>query len=514
MTLARAPARPLNRWSIVVLAAALVIGAGLHFWQLTTKSLFLDEGFSIFLGGTPLDGFLSRVAHNDVHPPLFYLFAHAAISTLHWPREDYRWLTAPMGLVTILATWALARRTFGDAVAAFAALAVATAPLLVEFDRLFRMYAPLAALTTASWWVLAVAIEEEGAKRRAAWIVYGLLAISLPYVQYLGWFVVASQLIYAATRIRNAWPAFVVAALAVAAFIPWIWALRVQFPQGGLVGRMAGERFFWPSVGIYLLSGGGIPQVSLQAPPEFYYFTTAAVATLLVAGAVIARKTLLPYWLLPIALQVAITAASSKNLSIPRYFVHLVPAVACAIAVVIVALLRTRARLAGVVVAASVLAVSVVSLSNLLLVPKYQTSDWYAVDLLLLSRERQSDILVFSQAMPFLIMRAYVSVRGHRAYAASLPKDVAGAIAYLDRWPDRRVWYVENQSDVVDPRRRILQHLRATRPILGAWLQTHIEHESTVYIALFGPERRARRRSGAVSLPVGSAKSVVVTTSK
>ena len=104
--LARAPVP----WPAISLAAALIIGAVLRFWQLTDKSLFIDEGFSFNIASAPLRIIPDLVIRTDVHPPLFYLAAHALLVTVRLPFEDYRLFTAPFGLLTIVASWALARR--------------------------------------------------------------------------------------------------------------------------------------------------------------------------------------------------------------------------------------------------------------------------------------------------------------------------------------------------------------------------------------------------------------------
>jgi hypothetical protein len=121
-------------------------------------------------------------------------------------------------------------------------------------------------------------------------------------------------------------------------------------------------------------------------------------------------------------------------------------------------------------------------------------SDWYAVDLLMLAHEHPDDIIVFDQGMALFIMQQYAAVRGHRAYPVYVPKMVPQAVRWLDKWPARRVWYIEHQSFGVDWNKQVLRHLYRTRRPLGSWVQAHVEPESVVFVALFGPAKSGQRR--------------------
>src|SRR5438876_11574981 len=101
-------------WALVVLALALIAGTYFRFWDLTSQSLFLDEGFTFMVAGKAWTQMIGWIVFHDFQPPLFYALTHDALERLHWQFWDYRYLTAPFGLLTILASWAIARRLFGD----------------------------------------------------------------------------------------------------------------------------------------------------------------------------------------------------------------------------------------------------------------------------------------------------------------------------------------------------------------------------------------------------------------
>src|SRR5215470_18824182 len=119
-----------RRFDFVWLAVALCVGALVIFWRLTDKSLIPDEAFYYRESISPLPLLVQITVYGNFHPPLFYLIFHYLDAWLHLPAPDYRYFTAPFGLVTILASWALARRWFGGAAASIAALVVATEPML------------------------------------------------------------------------------------------------------------------------------------------------------------------------------------------------------------------------------------------------------------------------------------------------------------------------------------------------------------------------------------------------
>ncbi len=193
----RDPARAGENAGRLALLLALVIGAALRLWDVTGPSVHTDEAFTFAISALPVPALLHNVVVHDFHPPLFYLATHALLVKIPKPRWDYRYVTALFGCLTIVATWGAARRMFGWRAAAFAALAVALVPGLVQYDRLYRMYAVTVALSTLVWWLLLEAEAAIGRRRRVLWGAYVIVAIILPYVDYLGALMLICQAAYA-----------------------------------------------------------------------------------------------------------------------------------------------------------------------------------------------------------------------------------------------------------------------------------------------------------------------------
>ena len=487
-------------WAYLWLGIALLLGACAIFWNLGGASLYLDEGWTVHVGSLPLPQLLHAVAHSDDHPPLFYLFSHALQAALHWQPWSYRYVTAPFGLLTIVATWAVARRSFGETTAAIAAVVVALEPTLIVWDRLFRMYVVLVALSATGWWLLSAAQTSRGRWSSIVWLPYGAIAIVLPYVHYLGGLMVLCQALYALTHRRRLWPALACAALSAIAFVPWSLVFREQFASGGLAVVGSHLRFDWLGLARMTLAAG-TPAAWLPTRAFDWVLSAAAVA-LCVAGAWIGRRTLLPFWLIPVLVQPLAGFALHKSLSLPHYLLYVVPAVAIAAGAAATALLKTRARLVGAALVAGALALNVAALVDVLFVPYYQFSDWYQVNALLLSREKPDDRIILDQGFERFVVGSFSAFRGHPMFSLDTPVGLAAALQWVDERPAQRVWYVENQSFFPDPERRVFERLEHTRRRIGAWEQRRQSAADAVVVVLYGARR-----------PAGRTNSVVTTTS-
>lgn len=480
------------------LAAALALGGALIFWGLADSSLQVDEGFTLHVARIPLPQMFHAITYGDFHPPLFYLIAHWLVALLRWPPWDYRYLTAPFGLLTIAATWALVRRSFGDAAAICAALVVASEPLLLQTDRTFRMYAVLAALTTVSWLALVAALDAMRARQGhdvafrtklgvlALWSAYAVMAIILPYIHYLGGLVVVSQALFAATRARTAWPALVASALALLAFLPWAPAMLQQFPVGGLAGSYGGARFDWSALARETVAAG-LP-AGLRTPALDWAITVSVVAVI-GAGTWLGRRTFLPYWLAPALMQIAFSFAFGKTLALPRYLAYLLPAFAACVGVVFGYLLRTKARVLAAAAVLTIVGVGLLCDIDLLAVSYYKPADWYAVDLLVRKDIAPTDVVVFDQGLPYAVLDEFATFREHEHYLVIAPDPPGNAVRWLDARRLARVWYVENAAFYPDPDHVVRRRLSATRRMLDMWVQSHVNPGDDVLVILYGPRR-------------------------
>jgi hypothetical protein len=478
------PTRAGENAARLALVLALMVGAALRLWNLYGPSLHTDEAFTFALSALPMPALVHNVVIHDFHPPGFYVATHELLVWLPKPRWDYRYVTALFGCVTILATWGAAGRMFGWRAAAFAGLAVALAPGLVQYDRLYRMYAVTVALSTLAWWLLLEAEAAAGRRRPWLWTAYAVVAIVVPYVDYLGALMLVCQAAYAFAHLRVRWPALVGLALAALAFVPWLGAVAQQLPLGGLALSSPGL-----DAGLAASMQGAFAAGVAQAWFGWPLGLIAAVAalTVVVAAAWIGRKSALPFWLGALVLQVVGSIVLGKNLAyFPRYLLIDVPAVCIGLGLVLGALATARFRIAAAVLGLAVLVGSTSAAANVLFVPYYQFPDWYALNAVLLAHEQESDAIVLDAGYETLVVSEYTAFRGHELLSFMNSGDFKPILSWIAKHPQRRVWYVEHQNFYWDPQRRIAAALGQTRHVLVAQQWPRQQPVDRVSVMLFG----------------------------
>jgi len=465
------------------LALTLGIGALVRLWHVTDQSPFLDEAFSLRIGAEPIRQLLHDTAALDVQPPGFYLLAHAIFSIAHWPLWQYRLLTAPLGIVTIAATWAIGRR-FGLAAAVVAALIVAVMPGMVIWDRLFRMYSLWTALTAVSWWLL-IKADEASTQRPAFWrfAAYALTAIALPYVHYLGAITLLSQAAFAAAKPALRWPVFAACAAAIAAFAPWFLIARSQFAAGATGFALPP---WWDAP--FELFALGTP-VAWTASALLPGLIAAAFIAAIAAGAFAVRRTAVVFWLAGIVLQAIAGVLFHKDLLVARYLFALAPAMAIAIGACVQALLVRRATVISIAGAALLVTVECIGAQNVVLDPFYQFTDWFSVNATVRAHVAPGDAFVFVQAYPIVVVRTFSAFAGHALAGPNVPSDVPATLRWIGEQRLRRVWYVENQPDFADPDFAVRRALRQHRRLIGAWVESKAYAANSVDIELYGAAR-------------------------
>ncbi len=445
------------------LGLACVIGVVTRFWHLGAASLYTDEAFTFAMSGFGVPALLHNLTISDFHPPLFYLATHYLMGTLRWPLWDYRYLTAPFGILTIIATWGAARRMFDGSAAAVSAIVVALSPALIAYDRIYRMYAVLVALATLSWWVLVEAERSRGRMRALLWATYAVLAVILAYTHYLGFLVLACQALYSACRWQTNKPAFVACVLVAFSYVPWIGHLRQQLPLGGLTLSRPGF-----DVGLAASLGEafamGTPD-SLLSWPSGAWVPCAVVGIVVLAASWLGRRSVLPFWMGALPLAIVASVVFGTNLAFfPRYLLIDVPPVAIGVGLITSSLAAQHARVAAWAVGLAIAAFSAVGASNVLLDPYYQFPNWYAVNALMLQHEEPGDAIVLDAGYERLVVQNYTAFRGRMLLSFMNPTDFTPIELWIRDHPHARVWYIEHQYVYWDPDRHIASALARKRP--------------------------------------------------
>lgn len=167
-----------QRW---LMASLIIIGWGLRLHRLGDKSVWWDEGWSVWVARHSFVGILQQVGH-DVHPPLYFWLLHA----WRWGSGDsefgLRALSALLGVLTIAAVYRLGRLVNGRATGLLAALFITVSRFSIAWSQEIRMYALVSLLAVLGVWA-AIRVWDEG--RPVHWLAYilsmigGLLSLYL-----------------------------------------------------------------------------------------------------------------------------------------------------------------------------------------------------------------------------------------------------------------------------------------------------------------------------------------------
>ncbi len=189
-----------QRWvTISLLLGLLIIGWGLRLHRLGDKSVWWDEGWSVWVARHSFVGILQQVGH-DVHPPLYFWLLHV----WRWGSGDsefgLRALSALLGVLTIAAVYRLGKVVNGRATGLLAALFITVSRFSIAWSQEIRMYALVSLLAVLGVWA-AIRVWNEG--RPVHWLAYilsmigGLLSLYLffpiPLAINVAWLWVVKQ---------------------------------------------------------------------------------------------------------------------------------------------------------------------------------------------------------------------------------------------------------------------------------------------------------------------------------
>ena len=242
----------------VFVGIALVLFAGLAFWNIAGPSIWFDEAFSAYIiQYNFLD--IARYTATDVHPPFFYWLLKVWVALFGETELGLRSMSVFFGAVAAVFGFLLVRRKFGRKAAIVGLIILVLSPLFIRYSQEARMYTLAATIVLAATYVMIRALESKG---RKLWVWYGVLVslgmwthyfTALAWLAHWAWrYIIIRQTGARGKQLRltffdkNWLTAYIVA---VALFLPWLPAMAIQL----VVIQASG---FWISpVGVDTVTG-------------------------------------------------------------------------------------------------------------------------------------------------------------------------------------------------------------------------------------------------------------------
>ncbi|MGH2452674.1 MAG: glycosyltransferase family 39 protein [bacterium] len=416
---------------LLLLGGLIAAAAALRFSLLGARSFWFDEAFSVTVARLPLGQIVRYVAQTDPHPPLYYLLLHGWLRLADSP-EMARALSMIFGILTILATWGLARTVGGRGLAAVAGVLAAVAALGIQASVEARMYPLLSLLVVTSTLLLWKATEES--LRRWPWPAYVVTMAAALYVHYFAFLLVPAHLVFVLLYRRHSVRSMLVAVgAALLAFGPWWPVVFDQVRAGnaspvwkGVMPPTAPLNIVaLSSFGGYLLGLGGYlvdhrrwaPSQLLLVLPFLALAATGAVAM----GRRGAGTLMTAAWGIPLLALVAASLATGIFYAIPRYASFVQPFFLLLLAQGILTVSARGRRVVPVLVLTAVIVLNLTVLGLTLADPAYQPYDWAGASRHVRAHWQPGDGLIFYPGPARVAFGYYFPVSGAPAATLSPP---------------------------------------------------------------------------------------------
>jgi hypothetical protein len=194
----------LDRSAAASLGFITLLAIVVRLLYVSSKSLSLDEGFSVYLSHTNSARFWSIIWNDELNMALYYALLRL---WLHVGTTEFiiRLLSVLFGILTIPAVYFLALRLFGRIEAAGSALLLALHPFHVELSQSARGYSLVILLTSISSLFFLRTLESPNTLNGS---VYALLSAFAIYSQFFASLGILAQLLSLAVlrHPRNPWP--------------------------------------------------------------------------------------------------------------------------------------------------------------------------------------------------------------------------------------------------------------------------------------------------------------------
>jgi Dolichyl-phosphate-mannose-protein mannosyltransferase len=391
----RVPGRDRERvldWLAVGLPTLLALA--LCVFDLTTRSLWLDESATVAIASQHGGAFGAAVAHDGGNMLAYYGLLHVLIAWFGSAAFVIRFPSVLFAAATVGLTAALGLRLFGRRIAALAGTLTAVSLTLVYWGQDARGYAAMVMLIVASYLAF-LALLEPGAGWRP-WVAYVVLSTAAVYAGLEAVLVIPAQLAVLVWR-RERWRAVASAAASTAACC---------IPLAVLAADRGSGQLFWvppPSGRVLRQVLESLTSAGLQ--PEFYTPTSRSLlvltlAILAIGGLAVVRLALkrrpvhaaglVVAWLTVPAVVAALESAAGQSIFQPRYLLVSLPAVSLLLGWTLLQVSWPRAVMVA-------LGAALITLRVLQLAPAYGVSseNWRGLTRYVVSHSQARDCIAF-----------------------------------------------------------------------------------------------------------------------
>jgi mannosyltransferase len=318
---------------LAVIGLPALLALALCLYELTARSLWLDEAATVAIASQHGAAFGAALAHEGGNMLGYYALMHVLIGLFGTGSLVIRLPCAIAAAATVAIVGRLAMRLFGRRIALASGLLTAASLSLVYWGQNARGYVPMIALIAASFLSFVALLEEDAGWR--AWVTYVVVSTAAVYAGLEAVLVVPAQLVVLLWY-RNRAGAVASAVAATAAFCIPLVVLAVN--------RGSGQLFWVPPP-----SWSGLKQIiqalsSSGLQPSFY--TSSGTALLVLSVVVLAagalrtarltiagdaggawRPVLVLSWLVVPVLLALLESAIGQSIFQARYLLVSLPAV-------------------------------------------------------------------------------------------------------------------------------------------------------------------------------------------
>jgi len=218
----------------VLLGVFLALAAFLRIWELGTRSLWLDEAFSVLYAQLDWQDVIA-LRRTGTNPPLYHFLLSLWVDAFGASEVAVR---APSVIFSVLSVWALCglgRRLWDRSTGLWAAGLLAVSNMAVAYAQEARFYALIELMAILSTWAAHAWIR---APRRWTGLGYTVLAVTFVWLHTFAWPVLAAHLAWVvllawrshdlAERKRLMRGAAMTSGIVIISFLPWVAVLTDQ----------------------------------------------------------------------------------------------------------------------------------------------------------------------------------------------------------------------------------------------------------------------------------------------